>query len=290
MSGASREKAYRENSRPPQNYCRQINHPSFQVIFENSYDSICVTDAEGNMLMANPAAARMLAVPLEQLVSANVKDLVGRGIYDRSIALQAVAEKKTVTGIIKTRAGLALMSTSVPLINDSGGVEFVISNIRDTGSVDQLLKTLEQERGALDRYRNEITYHRDQNIEKNQLVYRSALMEEVVTKANAVARVSAPVLLLGESGVGKDVVARYIHRNSDRVREPFIVVNCAAIPENLIESELFGYDKGAFSGASPQGKPGLMEMADKGTLFLDEITEIPLPLQAKLLRVLETYE
>ncbi len=280
MARAPKDKACLDN----------INLPSLQDIFEKSHDSICVTDAAGNMLMANPSAARVLALPREQLLGANVKDLVERGYYDKSIALQAAVEKKTVTGIIRTKAGLALMSTSVPFLNDNGDVSFVISNIRDTGSVDQLLRTLEQERGALDRYRNEVAYHRNQTIEKNQLVYRSALMREVVTKADAVARVSAPVLLLGESGVGKDVVARYIHRQSDRAREPFIVVNCAAIPENLIESELFGYEKGAFSGASPQGKPGLMAMADKGTLFLDEIPEIPLPLQAKLLRVLETYE
>ena len=109
-------------------------------------------------------------------------------------------------------------------------------------------------------------------------------------KAMRIAKLDATVLLTGESGTGKEVFANVIYQNSRRVGKPFIKVNCAAIPESLIESELFGYEKGAFTGAEKKGKMGLFEMADNGTLFLDEIGELPVHLQSKLLRVLQEKE
>ena len=124
----------------------------------------------------------------------------------------------------------------------------------------------------------------------NEIVFKSEKMKRIIDEAGMIARTDSTVLITGESGTGKEVIARFIHRNSFRFREPFIPVNCAAIPEELMESEFFGYDKGAFSGANSRGKLGFFEMADKGTLFLDEIGELSLNLQSKLLRVLETGE
>lgn len=118
----------------------------------------------------------------------------------------------------------------------------------------------------------------------------SRAMREVLLKAYKVAQTDTTVLLMGDTGTGKDVLARYIHRHSKRSRAPFITINCAALPEHLVESELFGYEKGAFTGAKPEGKEGLFECAHQGTLFLDEIGELPLYLQGKLLRVIETGE
>ena len=105
-----------------------------------------------------------------------------------------------------------------------------------------------------------------------------------------IAKTDATVLLLGETGVGKDVIARKIHESSLRYNQPFFKVDCTSIPQNLVESELFGYEAGAFSGANTKGKPGFFEMADGGTLFLDEVGELPFPIQAKLLRVLQDQE
>jgi DNA-binding NtrC family response regulator len=125
--------------------------------------------------------------------------------------------------------------------------------------------------------------------EFHNIVAKSPAMQEVLATVMQVAPTNATVLLGGESGVGKDMIARAIHQHSRRVNGPFIKINCTAIPENLLESELFGYEKGAFTGAST-AKPGKFELADKGTIFLDEIGDMPGALQAKLLRVLQERE
>lgn len=119
-------------------------------------------------------------------------------------------------------------------------------------------------------------------------IFESPVMREIINRINLVAKLPTNILLTGESGVGKDKLAEYIHLNSDRRNAPFITVNCAAIAENLIESELFGYESGAFTGAGKHGKKGLIEQANGGILFLDEINSLPLNLQGTLLRVLET--
>lgn len=121
------------------------------------------------------------------------------------------------------------------------------------------------------------------------IIHVSRAIQEVLLNAGRVAKSNATVLILGESGVGKELVSKYIHQNSSRKAGPFVPVNCAALPENLLESELFGYEKGAFTGASIR-KPGKFEIADKGTILLDEVTEMDMRLQAKLLRVLQERE
>jgi two-component system response regulator FlrC len=126
-------------------------------------------------------------------------------------------------------------------------------------------------------------------VNAGKIVYASREMKSLLSSAQKVSATDATVLVLGESGVGKEVIARYIHENSCRKDMPFVAVNCAALPENLLESELFGYEKGAFTGASAR-KPGKFELADKGTILLDEVTEMELRLQAKLLRVLQEKE
>ena len=126
-------------------------------------------------------------------------------------------------------------------------------------------------------------------LESGRIVCVSRIMKDLLVRAQQVARSDATVLVAGESGVGKELISRYIHENSDRVDMPFVAVNCAALPENLLESELFGYEKGAFTGAIAR-KPGKFELADKGTILLDEVTEMDLRLQAKLLRALQERE
>ena len=126
-------------------------------------------------------------------------------------------------------------------------------------------------------------------VKNGKIVYASRVMKEILLKAERVAKSDATVLVLGESGVGKEVISRYIHENSDRHDKSFVAVNCAALPETLLESELFGYEKGAFTGAFAR-KLGKFELADKGTILLDEITEMDPRLQAKLLRVLQEKE
>ena len=259
------------------------NSPSVQEIFDNIPDSILVTDAIGTIVLANQAAARIVGMAPADLIGQKTSNLVQQGRYSKSLALEAAKEKTNVTGIIENALGQTFVSTSVPLLDENGEVRFIINNSRDKEMVEGFIRGLE-------RTQSELLHLRNREAEKKNLTFCSQQMQRVVEKAQIAAGVSCPVLILGESGVGKDVIANYIHRTSNRAKEAFIVINCAAMPENLIESELFGYDKGAFSGAQANGKFGLVELADKGTLFLDEIAEIPLALQAKFLRVLETYE
>ncbi|HEU4964391.1 MAG TPA: sigma 54-interacting transcriptional regulator [Bacilli bacterium] len=129
---------------------------------------------------------------------------------------------------------------------------------------------------------------RADDIAFDDILHQSDLMKRCIQTAKLVARADSTVLLLGESGTGKELFARAIHNSGKRDAYAFVAINCASLPEHLLESELFGYEEGAFSGSKKGGKPGLYELADKGTLFLDEVGELPLPLQAKLLRTLQT--
>ena len=259
-------------------------------IFDNSYDSIWVIDRFGKVVMANRAASRMLQVDHEDIIGKNVRELVAKGVYRPSTALAAIETRKMVTGLVRTAHGLNLMSTSTPLIDENGEITMVVTNSRDKDSVDKFIATLEQERAQTNRYKSAVTYLGDFNLDSKQLIAESAAMRQILYKIETIAKTDSTIILFGETGTGKEVIARHIHRKSPRVKEPFIPVNCAAIPHELLESEFFGYIRGAFTGANSQGKPGLFEIADKGTLFLDEIGEMPLSMQSKLLRVLETGE
>jgi transcriptional regulator with PAS, ATPase and Fis domain len=153
--------------------------------------------------------------------------------------------------------------------------------------LEQLQRRLEATVELNQRYVSELEQIRLQQLKMDDLVAKSATMQRVVEMAARIATVDSTVLIMGESGVGKEVITNKIHALSRRKNQPFIKINCGAIPENLLESELFGYAGGAFTGAKKDGKPGMFELASTGTLFLDEIGELPLGLQVKLLRVLQ---
>lgn len=260
---------------------------SLEEILDHSYDSIFVNDAQGNILLVNLTAERLLNLSAAQMVGKNIRELMGKGFWDKSIALEAIEKKKAVTGVIKTWNGVNLLCTSHPLFDASGNLTMVISSARDRDTLVELARTLDKERELVQRYKNEVQYLRNQGLKNRHLVAESPAMKNLLMEANSVGPTEVSVLLSGESGTGKEVLAKYIHSVSGRSKEAFITVNCSAIPENLIEAELFGYEKGSFTGADVKGKPGLFELADHGTIFLDEIGEMPLVLQAKLLRVLE---
>jgi transcriptional regulator with PAS, ATPase and Fis domain len=165
-----------------------------------------------------------------------------------------------------------------------------VSISKDITDEEKLKAELKQTKALLQRYEWELSSLRIAHLKNSEVIYRSKAMEKLLEMVNKVANVESTVLIYGETGVGKEVLAKYIHNISDRSSGPFIKINCGAIPENLLEAELFGYEKGAFTGARSEGKPGLIEIADKGTLLLDEISELPFSLQVKLLRVLQERE
>ncbi len=195
-------------------------------------------------------------------------------------ALPAVYEhKRPIKQEQKTFLGIDVLTIAVPILDAEGEVEYVILSIRDNFHKGQI-PTLDE----LDSKQELLTDPRPEN-----LIYHSNAMDNVIQAARKVAGLSAPCLLLGESGCGKSLLAKFIHANSGRSETPFVVVNCAAIPEQLFESELFGHVKGAFSGATT-ARGGLFAKAEGGTLFLDEISELPLPMQAKLLHAVQEME
>ncbi len=182
------------------------------------------------------------------------------------------------------------MVNCTPIFDEKGEVSLVIVTALDKEIIDRYKEVLTKDNSHEESYKITIDYLSESNFSDKAIVAESPQMVRVLNTSKIVAKTDSTVMLIGESGTGKEVIARYIHRNSLRAQEAFIPVNCAAIPQELMESEFFGYVKGAFTGANMQGKAGLFEIADHGTLFLDEIAELPLNMQSKLLRVLETGE
>ncbi|MBY6276038.1 MAG: sigma-54-dependent Fis family transcriptional regulator [Symbiobacterium thermophilum] len=215
---------------------------------------------------------------LDELLKSNVADLVREGKYNHSYVLDAIKEKKQITGFIQTCKGFKVLSTSIPFFKPNGEIDIVVSTSAGEYEI------VDAENSG-----NHLRQDINTEIKESQIVAESLAMKRLLKICRKIAPFDCRVLLYGETGTGKEVLAKYIHQKSKRSNGPFISVNCAAIPENLFESEFFGYEKGAFTGAN-SSKRGLIEIANNGTLFLDEISELPLEEQSKLLRVLETQE
>lgn len=186
-------------------------------------------------------------------------------------------------GGIETAETGSILIVSKPIPNSEPML--ILTQISDVANIVWLKRELEDSRKRSQDYSERLS-----RLKLRDCIANSASMIKVFEKAKQVASFPTTVLIVGETGVGKEVVSSFIHRNSDRADKSFIKVNCCAIPEQLLESELFGYESGAFTGAKTTGKAGLFELANNGTLLLDEIGDMPLPLQAKLLRVLQENE
>jgi transcriptional regulator with PAS, ATPase and Fis domain len=275
------------SNKKTQNFGVPINvNLNSEKFFEHLPHSLFIIDPKGNVLLSNSSPPETLGISLDQFLKSNVKQLVQDGYYNYSYSAEAAEEKCEKGGLIKTKLNVSIMSLSSPILDENGQVKLVVTTSLPKQALDKLTKREIQEYDSL---RNrEIEYLRTRVLEKDKVVAESALMREVLLSAHTVAQTDSSVILYGESGTGKEVLAKYIYQHSKREKAPFITVNCAALPEQLVESELFGYEKAAFTGASTQGKVGLIEAANHGTLFLDEIGELPLSFQAKLLRVIET--
>ncbi|NLX89292.1 MAG: sigma 54-interacting transcriptional regulator [Syntrophomonadaceae bacterium] len=255
------------------------------AVFESSFDGLYISDGEGNTLRINKAFERILGVKAEDIVGRNMADLVREGVFSRSGTLLALQRREQVTIPLEANTGKTALVTSTPIFDDSGNIVLVVTNVRDMTELNELHVKVEHLEGLSRFYQAELTHLKLQN--RRNCIAHSRKMRELLQMITHVASVDSTVLIQGESGVGKEVIADVLHSYSNRKDHPFIKVNCGAIPANLLESELFGYEPGAFTGASKSGKAGMFELADKGTLFLDEISEMPLDLQVKLLRVLQ---
>jgi len=261
-----------------------------QEIIESSYDGMWITDGQGNSLHINSAYERISGIKREELLGRNMRELVDKGYFSDSVTLHVLEKKERVTMMHEIRnTGKRVLITGNPIFNEAGDIERVVTNVRDITELIKLKRDLEDKEKQAARYQNELAQLRSLRGD-DDIVVESAQMRHIFDLATWVGQVDSTVLVLGESGVGKEVVAQTIVRSSERRDEAFIKVNCGAIPESLLESELFGYEKGSFTGADKKGKPGMFELAHKGTILLDEVSEIPLNLQVKLLRVIQEQE
>lgn len=255
-------------------------------IIENSYDGIYITDRRGKTIMVNKAYERISGIPRDTIIGEYMSNLVASGLLSTSLTDEVVSSKETVTRTQRNRNDKEVVITGNPVFDEKGEVRHVITNVRDITELVNLNTKLAAESSRADLYQEQILRKAaDENI-----AYGSREFENVLNLCGKVSKMDSTVLILGETGVGKEIVAQYIHKHSPRKSKPYIKINCGAIPQNLLESELFGYVSGAFTGANAKGKPGRFELADTGTLFLDEIGELPLNLQASLLRVLQDSE
>lgn len=256
-------------------------------ILDNTFMNIFVADSNGKIVFANQGSLDVLGISREDLIGMTCQELLDKNIIDHSITLDSLGKKESVVGEQRTIMGHNLLAISRPLLDDEDNIIYIMTNSSPDVSMHSFMKTLEKEHQNTQRYKNALTYILENNGHRNTMIVRSEIMQQLLVQMMPAIRSDCAILLYGESGTGKDVFANFIHTNSPRATEPFVPVNCGAIPQQLMESEFFGYESGAFTGASRKGHIGFFQMADKGTLFLDEIGELPLSMQSKLLRVLE---
>ena len=251
-------------------------------------ESIFITDGEGNIIFVNEVGAKRIGPPREELMHKNVGQLVKEGVYDKSTSLTAIQTKKDAVSALTYRTKNSSISHSIPVLDAHGNVEMVVTTNMSMEHNKEWEEIIAKERAAMARMKRELDHLRLKG--HSHMIVGSPAMQNVMQTIHAIAPTDSNVVILGESGTGKDVMARFIHENSLRADKAFISINCAAIPEQLLESELFGYEAGAFTGALSKGKIGLFEAAAGGTIFLDEIGDMPFALQSKLLRALENRE
>lgn len=256
--------------------------------FYSSKDGLYIVDANGITVRVNKAFEEITGISAKKMINRNVNDLVREGFFDQSVAAEVLKSKKPTTIIQKYQNGNTALVTGTPNIDSSGQIKNIVSNVRDISELNKLYDDLSAKERLIEQYSeyiSELDHYKDDGI-----IAYSESMKTLMKTIRQVAKSDSSILFLGESGVGKTMFARYLWKLGGDLKKPFIAVNCAAIPQTLIESELFGYVRGAFTGAERSGKEGLIQSAKGGILFLDEVSQIPFSLQAKLLGFLESKE
>ncbi len=257
------------------------------AIIDSSSDGLFVCDGRGKILRVNPASERINNASAEQLVGRDYLEVAEEGLVILpSAALEAIKQRQQVSLLQENRHGRKLLSTGTPVFDDTGELIRVVVSERDITEMDRLQRQLEEQQALGDQFRHQLLGLQQKQLAARPIIAESPCMVKALQQALKVSEVDSTVLILGESGVGKGLFADLIHQNSRRAEQPILKINCGAIPETLIEAELFGYEKGAFTGAVGS-KPGQLEQADGGIIFLDEIAELPLSSQVKLLRFME---
>jgi PAS domain S-box-containing protein len=266
---------------------KSMNFTSFLDYID---DAIFITNKDHVAEEVNQAFQRLTGLETKNIKGRVLEDLINKDfVVKDSVCLKVFRHKSFQELKLQYITGKTLIWSAWPVYNGDGEVEWVIATGRDVSELVELEAKLFKTEKLKSKYYEKLK-KLESSLGKADIIYSSNEMKAVVDVAMKAARSDSPVFIWGESGVGKELIANLVHKTSPRKNMPFIAINCAAIPSELLESELFGYTEGAFTGAQKGGKKGLFQEADGGTIFLDEIGEMPVLMQSKLLRVLQTNE
>lgn len=262
------------------------------TIISASSDGIWVCDGHGVIVTINAASEALNGIQAKDVIGRNITQLLDDNSFDQSVTTRVLAsgQQETIVQRVEKTQRL-LLCTGTPARDEEGNIALIVVNERDMTDLDALRNKFKHNEKLTKRFKEEISELSLRELEYNTIIADSNKMKHILQKSQKLANIGASnILILGASGTGKGLLAKSIHKNSNRRNNPFIEINCAALPENLLEAELFGYEKGAFTGAAESGKIGLFELAQGGTLFLDEIGDMPINLQTKLLKYLDDKE
>jgi len=254
------------------------------AILDSINDAIFIDDENGNTMWINKACEDLYKIRRKDVIGKNITYLESEGIFTPSVARLVLEQNKEVNIVHKNKDGKRILSTGTPIFDKNNHLKKVISTSRDITELVNLKNRLEDMESNLFELKN-----RDKSF-YGDIIANSPAMINVLQLVERLADLDSTILISGESGSGKGIIARLLHETGSRSSHPYVKINCGAIPENLLESELFGYESGAFTGSRKDGKKGLFEVANNGTIFLDEISELPLNLQVKILQVIQEKE
>ncbi|NTW72578.1 MAG: sigma 54-interacting transcriptional regulator [Eubacteriaceae bacterium] len=268
----------------------EIEHTTAFLIGDAVSDGICVVDRNGVVTEINRGYTEITGIKPEDIVGKTIMEMIENDAFSNAVSLEVLEKKQKISSMATVRKNnRQVLLVGTPFLDENNEIVKVITVMRNLTEINKLKEELEEAERKKRMYREELeSLIREKT--RNPFVGKNPTILRVKELIEHVAPTDATVLITGETGSGKEVVAREIYQRSHRKNGPYIKVNCSAIPENLLESELFGYVRGAFTGADKKDKKGLFEMADHGTILLDEIGEMPIKLQTKLLRVLQERE
>lgn len=258
-----------------------------EAILHSLKDDILITDSNGVIIKVTEKTEVIYGMESDRLLGRRILDLEKEGVFTPVVTPIVLETKKKATIVQTTKNGKKLLVTGVPVFTPEGELWRVVSYSHDITELMKMQTYIVEMEDEMNRVKKELKKLREQTIISDGLIANDPEMKKSIAAAKQVSEVDVNVLLLGESGVGKTLIAKYIHNQSPRKQKPFIEVNCGAIPDSLFEAEFFGYEPGSFTGANKKGKEGLVELADGGTLFLDEVGELTYENQVKILKLIQ---
>ncbi|MCO1602271.1 sigma-54 interaction domain-containing protein [Desulfosporosinus nitroreducens] len=262
---------------------------TFRAMISSISDGIYITDSQGDCVAHNEAFLHITGIPIN-ILGRNVSTLIDDNLISDSATIEVIRSGQRTSKIIIYPSGCEALVTGNPVFDNDGKLINVVCEVRDLSELNTLKDELKRSKQLNKQYR-EILKNYGPAVSNELVTVRDPKMQSMLDALPRIGDSDATVLINGESGVGKGLIASLIHEHSSRsTKGKFIKVDCSAIPSSLMESELFGYEGGAFTGAKREGKPGLLDQANHGTAFMDEIGELPLFLQVKLLSVLQDHK